>query len=108
MLAGVLGIFTLLVILVMMTLGCVLLTGFVMAKSGFGPRVAVAAIAGPGMLLAPLLLIAGMDGPDDFLAATIGFGVLGAMMCGLIGWPVAHVATRRYDRLTKFDLGTFE
>ncbi|MHA7818590.1 MAG: hypothetical protein ACX930_02960 [Erythrobacter sp.] len=108
MLAGLVGIFTVLLLVVMSTLGCVLLVAFVMGKSGFRVRVATAMIAGPGVMLLPMLLLAAGDIGGDGLAAMLGFSFLGALACGFIGWPVAHIATRRLDRLIQFDIGTFE
>lgn len=108
MLAGLVGIFTVLLLVVMSTLGCVLLVAFVMAKRSFRARVLTAMLAGPGVMLLPLLLLAASDSGGDGFAAMLGFSFLGALACGFIGWPVAHMATRRLDRLIQFDVGTFE
>lgn len=108
MLAGLVGIATMLLLVVMSTLGCVLLVAFVMAKRSFRVRVLTAMFAGPGMMIVPAMLLSMGDLGGDGLAAMLGFSFLGALACGFIGWPVAHIATRRLDRLIQFDIGTFE
>lgn len=108
MLAALLAIVLVLVLFVMSTLGCVLLVSFVMAKRSFTLRMITAMLAGPGVLIVPIMLLAASDGGADGLSAMLGFSFIGALACGFVGWPVAHLATRRLDRLIQFDIGTFE
>lgn len=96
-----------LVMFVLATLGCVLLTAFLFAKYAFATRVVVALLAGPGLLLAPVMLLIATDG-SSALEAFLGFSMIGVLACAFIGWPVAHFATRRLDHLIQFDIGTFE
>jgi len=48
------------------------------------------------------------EGESDYLAIFLGITVGGVLLFGLISFPVALFATRRLDRLTQFDLETFE
>lgn len=108
MVAGIVGISIFVVMVVMSTLGSVLLVQFVASKTGRGRRIAIATILGPGLMLLPLSVLALFDGSGDGLAAFFGIGVVGMFMCGIVSWPVAHLATKRLDRLTVFDIETFE
>ena len=107
MLAGLTAFLIALIIFIMATLGCVLLVAFTMRKSSARARITVAALAGPGTMVAPIMLLAAIDGPGGASAA-LGFSIIGLIACAGIGWPVAHVATRRLDRLIQFDVDTFE
>lgn len=107
MLATLSAILLVLVMFVMSTLGCVLLIAFLFSKAPVGRRIAMATLAGPGVLIAPIMLLAASDG-GGALDALLGFSFLGAIACALVGWPVAHIATKRLDRLIQFDIETFE
>lgn len=107
MLATLAVILVVLALFVMSTLGSVLLVAFVFAKASFKLRVVVALLAGPGVLILPIMLLVASDG-GGALDAMLGFSAIGAIACGFIGWPVAHLATKRLDRLIQFDVGTFE
>ena len=93
------------VVLSLSTLGFVLLVAFFLQKRGFSTRVLLAAVLGPGMLIMPISLLAMGEGNFE---ASMGLLILVALACLFVGWPVAHLATRRLDRLIKFDIGTFE
>ena len=108
MLATLLAILLMLVLFIMSTLGCVLLVGFFLSKLSRGIRILLATLSGPGVIILPIMLLALSDGGGDGFAASLGFSVLGAIVCAFIAWPVAHLATRRLDRMTQFDVGTFE
>lgn len=107
MLEAIAVIILVLVMFTLATLGCVLLVTFLLAKKGFRTRVVLAMFAGPGLLLAPVVLLAASDGGSAF-EAMLGFSMIGLIACALIGWPVAYFATRRLDRLVQFDVETFE
>ena len=91
---------------VLATLATVLLACFFASSFSSGRRVFIAALGGPFLVVAPLSGFALFD--DEIwvglmaLAMMIGVGALA------IGWPVANIATKRLDRMTKFDLETFE
>ena len=107
MLEGLAVILVVLAMFILATLGCVLLTAFFFSKKSFRTRVVLAMFAGPGLLLAPIMRLAASDG-GSALEAMLGFSVIGLLACGFIGWPVAHFATKKLDRLIQFDVGTFE
>ena len=107
MLAGLTAFLIALIIFVMATLGCVLLVAFTMRKASARARITVAALSGPGLMIAPVMLLAAADGSSG-AATVLGFAIIGLIACAGIGWPVAHVATRRLDRLIQFDVDTFE
>jgi len=94
--------------IVMSTLGSVLLVQFLISSWGRGKRILIATLLGPGIMLFPLSMIALFDGSPDALAGFFGISVIGMVMCGILSWPVAHIATKRLDRLTVFDIETFE
>ena len=108
MMSAILGIAIFIVVIVMSTLGSVLLAQFVIGKSSRAVRVAAATILGPGMMLIPFSIMALFDGDAGGLAAFFGIGVIGMVMCGIVSWPTAYFATKKLDRLTYFDVETFE
>ena len=73
-----------------------------------GLRILAATLLGPGLMLVPLSLVALFDGSPDALAGFLGIGIIGMLICGIVSWPVAHLATKKLDRLTVFDIETFE
>jgi uncharacterized protein YggT (Ycf19 family) len=95
-------------VLVMATLGAVLVTRFVLGTQASARRVLAAALGGPLSLILPGMMAVLFDTGGVDTSALIGFGVLGVFAFGAIGWPVAHFATRRLDRLTAFDPQVFE
>lgn len=107
MLEGLAVILFVLVMFILATLGCVLLVTFLFAKRAFRVRVVLAMFAGPGLLLIPAMLLA-MTDSGSALEAMLGFSFIGLLACAFIGWPVAHFATKKLDRLIQFDVGTFE
>lgn len=96
------------IILVLVTLGAVLVARFVIGAGNTSRRVLAAAIGGPLAVVVPMAGIALFDQAADGSLAMIGFGILLVIAFGAIGWPVAHFATRRLDRLTQFDAKFFE
>lgn len=96
------------IMLVMATLGAVLLVRFLLGGQSGARRVFAAALGGPASLLLPTIamVLAAQDVvvPEQ----AIGFGFIFLVGTGVIGWPVAHLATRRLDRLTRFDPQIFE
>ena len=92
---------------VMTTLGSVLLVRFVIPGAAKGKRVFAAAFLGPASVLLPILTFALID--ETSVLVTVSGFILVLLGAGVaIGWPVAHLATRRLDRLTRFDVETFE
>ena len=67
MLAGLTAFLIALIIFVMATLGCVLLVAFTMRKSSARARITVAALAGPGVMIVPIMLLAATDGASGGL-----------------------------------------
>ncbi len=92
---------------VMATLGSVLLMRFFLSRASRRQRVFTAAFLGPASVLLPILTFALID--DTSVIVTVSGFILVLLGAGVaIGWPVAHFATRRLDRLTQFDAETFE
>lgn len=108
MIVGLLGILVFVVVIAMSTLGSVLLVYFFRPKAARGSRVLAAAAAGPASILLPVSLLTMADGMDEAFVAFLGVGFIGAILFGVIGWPVSHFATRRLDRMTDISLETFE
>lgn len=94
------------IIIAMATLGAVLLIRFVMPGAARGNRILAAALLGSAAPLLPFTFVSGLGG--DWIAATLGFGALIAGAGLLVGWPIAHFATRRLDRLTGIDARLFD
>ncbi len=95
-------------VLAMSTLGAVLLTRFFLSKLNRAGRIFTAAIGGPAMILWPMFLLIVAERGDDILIGFLGVGALVAGGSLIIGWPIAHFATKRLDQLTHFNLETFE
>ena len=90
----------------MATLGMVLLVAFFASGHSRGRKVLFAALGGPGsffLLMAPLALL---DTP--VWSTLLGIVVIVLFSSAIVGWPVAYFATRRLDRLTRFDSSTFD
>lgn len=108
MVSAVLAIALSVVVIAMATLGAVLLVRFALGGQSRSRRVFAAALVGPGLVLMPVFAIA-LVGEGAFSGSiVVGFGVLLAASSGFIGWPIAHFATARLDRLTRFDPQVFE
>ena len=108
MMTGLIGIAIFLVTIAMSTLGSVLLLRFILGDWSRGRRVLLATLMGPGLMLIPFSLVALFDGGAGGFAAFFGISVMGMAMCGIISWPVAHFSTKKLDRLTVFDVETFQ
>ncbi|MFL0356342.1 hypothetical protein ACI5KX_07655 [Erythrobacter sp. GH1-10] len=91
----------------MATLGAVLLVRFIIPGAGRRARILSAAVLGPGLVMLPTPLFT-LDGPNEWLPFLLGFMAVLIGVCAVIGWPISHIATRKLDRLTHFDVGTFE
>jgi len=95
-------------ILYMATLGAVLLARFVLGPGNRTGRVAAAALGGPVTVILPVFAIALSDqGARSALEFAMVFAGLLVVFCA-VGYPVAYFATRRLDRLTRFDPHIFE
>lgn len=108
MVSALFGFAFILVVLVMATLGAVLLVRFLLGGRSHSTRVLAAASAGPMTIILPVLGVAIVDITLVDPETLVGFAVLFLICVGAIGWPVAHFATRRLDRLTRFDPQLFE
>lgn len=108
MFIGLLALVLFVLLLIMVTLGAVLLARFVLGGSGSSARIVAAAFGGPMTLVLPVfaaVLSEGFSRSDGDLWVVLF--LLLFLFCA-IGWPVAHFATRRLDRLTRFDPKVFE
>lgn len=102
------GLVALAIILVFTTLGAVLLVRFVLPDMARASRVLAAGLGGPVGAMGPFLFIVALEEGGWRSGAALGLLLVLAASCLLLGWPVAHFATRRLDRLTRFDSGVFE
>ena len=93
--------------LVLATLGAVLLARFLLPNAAPGSRVLVAAVGGPCGLLGPVMLITTLEAGALQAGALWAAVAIGATSLA-IGWPVAHFATRRLDRLAQMDGSIFD
>lgn len=96
------------VILVMATLGAVLLVRFVLGSGNRGGRVIAAALGGPMIVILPIFLLGWSNDPGRSAVDLVAVFVILLVALVSLGWPVAHFATRRLDRLTGFDPKVFE
>jgi hypothetical protein len=108
MIAALPALFLFVIILVMMTLGSVLLVRFFMPGAGGPRRVFAAALCGPLALILPALVMVTIAEGTFEVEQVVAFAMSLLVLFGIIGWPVAHFATRRLDRLTQFDPQVFE
>lgn len=96
------------IIFIMATLGAVLLAWLALDRAAQSRRVFAAALGGPLTIILPGFAIIftgqGFVPTEQFF----GLALLGAFAFGAIGWPVAHFATQRLDRLTRFNPQVFE
>ncbi|MBI1401902.1 MAG: hypothetical protein GC147_01635 [Porphyrobacter sp.] len=107
MVTAVFGIVLFAALLQMVALGAVLLVRFVLGGQSRTRRVFAAAVGAPLVILAPTFAMISVDQGQFDGEQAIGFALtLG--VGALIAWPVAHFATRRLDRLTRFDPQVFE
>ena len=91
---------------VAVTLAAVLLAALFAGNHSIGRKAAIAALGGPGTLFGPLALFVFLEG--SALVALIVVTGAAVLTIVMIGWPVAYFATRRLDRLTRFDSSTFD
>lgn len=108
MIAAVFGLVFVTIILVIATLGAVLVARFMFGGSDASRRVIAAAIGGPLIVILPILVFVVLDAGAVDASGAIGFRIVLVIASGVIGWPIAHFATRRLDRLTRFDPQVFE
>ncbi|MEQ5786429.1 hypothetical protein J3454_00830 [Erythrobacter sp. NFXS35] len=106
MLIGLLAFVLFVLLLIMVTLGAVLVARFVLGGSGSSARIVAAAFSGPMTLALPVFAAVLSEGFSWSELGVVLF-LLAFLFCA-IGWPVAHFATRRLDRLTQFDPRVFE
>ena len=95
------------VMLVMATLGAILLVLFARPAASTRVRTLWAALLGPGLACTPLILVMAADGREFVV---VGLAAASILLAGvaIVGWPVLHFATRRLDKLTRFDVSTFQ
>ncbi len=108
MVAGLLALVLVVVILVMVTLGAVLLVRFALGSDNRAVRVIAAALGGPTIVILPIFVLAWSDNPARSSVDLVAIFLILLVVLGGVGWPVAHFATRRLDRLTAFDPKVFE
>ncbi|MEM9500468.1 MAG: hypothetical protein AAF941_01360 [Pseudomonadota bacterium] len=100
-------IFALALVMTMATLGAVLLMRFFMKKADTSTRTFMAALLGPGLVLLPVsafVFLADQGGIEGIL----GIFIILLLLFAMIGYPVSHFATRRLDKLTRFNADTFK
>lgn len=101
------SVFALSVILAMATLGAVLLVRFFMNSADVGTRTFAAAFLGPALVLLPVSAFIFLA-DDDVIESIIGIAVILMLLFAIVGYPISHFATRRLDKLTRFDADTFK
>lgn len=108
MIFGLIAFGLVILLLVMVTLGAVLVARFALGGWDSSARIVAAAFVGPLTLVLPVFAVVlseGLSRPDGELWAVLF--VLLFLFCAIC-WPVSHFATRRLDRLTRFDPQVFE
>jgi hypothetical protein len=90
-----------------MTLAAVLLVALFAGRWPRGRKVALAALSGPGAMVALTMPFGWVEG-EGGLELLVGVGAIMLIAGVMIGWPIAFFATRRHERLTRFDPSTFE
>jgi len=90
-----------------MTLAAVLLVALFVGQWPRGRKVALAALSGPGSMVALIMPLGWVEGGDGF-EMFVGVGAIMLIAGVMIGWPAAFFATRRLERLTRFDSSTFD
>lgn len=90
----------------LVTLGMVLLVAFFAERQPRGRKVLLAAIGGPGSFLLLTTPFALLDAPT--WEALLGLAIILLFASVIVGWPIAYFATRRLERLMRFDTSTFE
>ncbi|WP_298333907.1 hypothetical protein [uncultured Erythrobacter sp.] len=106
MLTGSISIAFIVTLLGFMSLGSVLLAKFVAPNSSRGVRVVSASACAVLALLVPVVLMGLAEG-GTITELGLGAGLGGLFLSVLICWPVSHFATKRLDRMTKFDSEIF-
>ncbi|MCK0128129.1 hypothetical protein [Erythrobacter sp. F6033] len=96
------------VVLVMATLGAVLLAKLWMKTASGGTRVLAASVFGPASVLIPILIFGLATDPEDFVYGLVGVGAILVLVSVLVGFPISYFSTRKLDKLTHFELSTFE
>jgi predicted permease len=108
MLIGVLALVLFFLLLIMVTLGAVLLARFILGGSSGSARIVAAAFGGPMTMVLPVFAVVLSEGFSRFDGELWAVLFLLLFVFCAIGWPVAHFATRRLDRLTRFNPQVFE
>ncbi|WP_337660957.1 hypothetical protein [Erythrobacter sp. Alg231-14] len=89
-------------------LGLVLILKFLLGNLAPGRRIAIVIVGTVFLLFLPVFIVLVTDGATDIdaeIAAVLG---LFMAICATSVWPAAHIATRRLDRMTQFDLEPFK
>lgn len=94
-------------VVIMVTLGAVLLMRFALGAQSHARRVFAAAMGGPLTMAVPIFAVVYSEQGGFEAEQFVAMGIVLAIGAG-IGWLAAHLATRRLDRLTQFDLQVFE
>lgn len=98
----------LIIILGLLTMGAVLFVKLVMPGVSQSRRIFAASLLGPGGLVIPGLLISLVEAGGGEIIPLVAAMLGGLLFMGALCWPAALFATRRLDKLTQFDLETFE
>jgi hypothetical protein len=98
---------TALIIFVLVTSGCVLLLKLSANAISHKACVLAATIGATTIMLLPTILIATFDEALGRPEEVWIFNAASAVMCFVIGWPVAHFVNRRLDQITRTNTETF-
>lgn len=90
------------------TLAAVLVVGISGPNLPRGRKTALAAVAGPGVLMALVSLLLIAEGEYEGIETAVGMGLLALIGIVMLGWPTAYLATRRLERVTRFDPSPFD
>lgn len=107
MVGDVLIVALLLSVFVMAALAAVLVVALFAGRESRGRKIAIAAIGGPGFVSILVGLAVVLD--EGFVIERVAVLLAGSVLVmAMIGWPIAYFATRRLERVTRWDTSTFD
>jgi ABC-type spermidine/putrescine transport system permease subunit II len=92
----------------LVTCGTVLLVNLFFYRMSFANRIITSMVSGPTVSFLPIFLLGELTISGDWWAALLGFAIVLVLVGVVIFWPVAHFATRRFDRLRENTASVFE